>query len=139
MSLQGAPQLKARLRAMRLVFKPMGKDWASATADRSNRTAPHGATGRLSRSHRVKSATQRQATVEAIFYARFVNADVKAHTISAKKASNLVFTAQGQTIFAKKVSHPRTTGTHYVDKAAQKALKEHVSTDALIDAWNRAA
>lgn len=139
MALQGTAQLNARLRAMRQSFKPMGKDWATATAKQSNRTAPHGATGRLSSSHKVKSATQRKATVVAIFYGLFVNRGTKPHAIKAKNAPSLIFTAGGRTIFARAVRHRGMRGTRYVDKAAQSALREHVSVKALIDAWNRAA
>jgi len=138
-NLKGADDLKARLRAMRLSFKPMGKDWATETANQSNRTAPHGATGRLARSHKVKSATQRRATVVAIFYGLFVNRGTKAHTINAKRAPSLIFNVGGRTIFAKKVNHRGIRGTRYVDRAAQAALRKHVSLQALIDAWNRAA
>jgi hypothetical protein len=138
-NLQGAAQLQSRLKAMRLAFKPMGKDWATETAAQSNRTAPRGATGRLARSHKVKSATQRGAKVVAIFYGKFVNRGTAPHTIKAKNAPALIFNVGGRTIFARAVKHRGSRGTRYVDKAAQKALKEHVSTDALIDAWNRAA
>lgn len=139
MALQGAAQLSNRLKAMRLAFKPMGKDWATETAAQSNRTAPRGATGRLSKSHKVKSATQRGAKVVAIFYGVFVNRGTKPHTIKAKNTPSLIFNVGGRTIFARAVKHRGTRGTRYVDKAAQKALREHVSTDALIDAWNRGA
>jgi hypothetical protein len=139
MALKGAPELNARLREMRLSFKPMGKNWAQDTAETANRTAPRGATGRLARSHKVKSATQRGAKVVAIFYARFVNRGTKPHTIAAKNAPSLIFTAGGRTIFAKRVRHRGTRGTRYVDKAAQAAARKHVSVRALIDAWNRAA
>jgi hypothetical protein len=138
-SLQGADQFKARMKAMRLSFKPMGKDWAGTTASEANRTAPRGATGRLARSHKVKSATQRRAIVNAIFYARFANRGAKPHTIKAKNAPSLIFTAGGRTIFAKRVAHRGMRGTRYVDKAAHNALRRHVSKDVLIDAWNKAA
>ena len=138
-SLQGAPQLKARLRAVRESFKPMGRDWADDTARISNQTAPKGATGRLSRSHKRKSATLRKATVVAIFYGLFVNAGTRAHEIRARNAPSLVFQASGRTIFAKKVAHRGIRGVRYVDKAAHRALERRVSRQALIDAWNRAA
>jgi hypothetical protein len=137
-NLIGAEQLASRLKAMRLAFKPMGKDWAADTAAQSNRTAPR-RTGALAKSHKVKSATQRRATVVALFYGRFVNRGVKAHAIKARNKPSLVFNVGGRTIFAKAVKHRGHRGTRYVDKAAQRALREHVSTDALIDAWNHGA
>ena len=137
-SLQGASQLQSRLKAMRLAFKPMGKDWATETATQSNRTAPR-RTGKLARSHKVKSATQRRATVVAAFYGRFVNRGTGPHTITARNSPALIFQAGGRTIFARSVKHRGSRGTRYVDKAAQRALRDKVSTDALIEAWNRGA
>jgi hypothetical protein len=137
-NLIGAEQLSARLKAMRLAFKPMGKDWATATADGARRSSPR-RTGKMAASFKVKSATQRGAKVVAIFYAKFVNRDTKPHTIKAKNAPSLIFNVGGRTIFARAVKHRGTRGTRFVDKAAQRALREHVSTDALIDAWNHGA
>jgi hypothetical protein len=130
--------LQRRLKAVRLSFKPMGKDWASSTASQANRTAPQ-RSGRLAKSHKVKSATQRRATVVALFYGRFVNRGVRPHAIKARNSPSLIFNVGGRTIFAKAVRHRGHRGTRYVDKAAQRALREHVSTDALIDAWNHGA
>jgi hypothetical protein len=87
----------------------------------------------------VKSATQRRATVVAIFYGRFVNRDTKPHTIKARNAPSLIFNVGGRTIFARAVRHRGTRGTRFVDKAAVSALHEHVGKEALIDAWNRGA
>ena len=137
-NLQGGEQLKARLRAMRLAFKPMGKDWATDTAQQSNRTAPQ-RTGRLSRSHKVKSVTQRKATVVALFYGVFVNRGTRPHTIKARNAPALIFNVGGRTIFARSVHHRGSRGTRYVDKAAHRALAKHVDKDALIEAWNKGA
>ena len=138
-SLRGTPQFKARLRAVKTAFKPMGRDWADDTARESNRSAPRGATGRLSRSHKRKSATLNKATVVAIFYGLFVNRGAKPHTIEARNAPSLVFQASGRTIFAKKVHHTGVRGTRYVDRAASHALHRNVNAAALIDAWNDAA
>lgn len=137
--LVGTNELKARLREMGQAFKPMGKDWASDTAERSNRTSPRGVTGDLSRSHKVKSATARRATVVAIFYAKFVNRGTSPHAIKAKGSSPLIFDVGGRTIFAKAVNHRGMRGTRYVDKAAVAAAHEHLNKEALIDAWNRGA
>jgi hypothetical protein len=137
-NLIGAEALQRRLKAVRLSFKPMGKDWASSTASQANRTAPQ-RSGRLAKSHKVKSATQRRATVVALFYGRFVNRGVRPHAIKARNSPSLIFNVGGRTIFAKAVRHRGHRGTRYVDKAAQRALREHVSTDALIEAWNKAA
>jgi hypothetical protein len=65
-SLKGSPQLLARLKALKLAFKPMGRDWATDTARSAERSAPR-RSGALARSFRVKSATQRRAVVNAIW------------------------------------------------------------------------
>ena len=137
-NLIGAEQLNARLRNMRTAFKPMGKNWATETAQQSERAAPR-RTGKMARSFRVKSATLRKATVVAIFYARFVNRDTKPHIIKAKNAPSLIFNVGGRTIFARSVKHRGTRGTRFVDRAASRALHEHVDADALIEAWNKGA
>jgi hypothetical protein len=137
-NLIGAEELASRLKNLRLAFKPMGKDWATDTAQKSSRSSPR-RTGKLAGSFRVKSATQRRATVVAIFYGRFVNRDTKPHTIKARNAPSLIFNVGGRTIFARAVRHRGTRGTRFVDKAAVSALHEHVGKEALIDAWNRGA
>ena len=137
-NLVGSPQLMARLKNLRLAFKPMGKDWATETAQRAERDAPR-RSGDLARSFRVKSATQRRAVVNAIWYAKFVNRGTKSHTIKPKRGGFLIFNAGGQTIFARSVSHRGNRGTRFVDKAAVAALHEHVDKNALIDAWNKGA
>jgi hypothetical protein len=131
-SLKGSPQLLARLKALKLAFKPMGRDWATDTARSAERSAPR-------RSVRVKSATQRRAVVNAIWYAKFVNRGTAPHTIKPKRGGFLIFNAGGRTIFARSVNHRGNRGTRFVDKAAHAALARHVDKDALIDAWNRAA
>ena len=137
-NLIGAEALAARLKNLRLAFKPMGKDWATETARRAERSAPQ-RSGALARSFKVKSATQRRAVVNAIWYAKFVNRGTGAHTIKPKRGGFLIFDAGGQTIFARSVSHRGNRGTRFVDKAAVGALHEHVDKGALIEAWNKAA
>ena len=136
--LVGANELKARLRSMGQSFKPMGKDWANTTARTAAGSAPRGRTGKLRGSFKVRTATARRAIVDAIWYAKFTNKGTRPHTITAKGAG-LIFNDGGNTIFTKKVRHPGTRGTGYVNKAAHKGLRDHVSRQALIDAWNRGA
>ena len=137
-NLIGAEALAARLKNLRLAFKPMGKDWATETARRAERSAPR-RSGELARSFKVKSATQRRAVVNAIWYAKFVNRGTGPHTIHPKRGGFLIFDAGGQTIFARSVSHRGNRGTRFVDRAAVGALHEHVDKEALISAWNKGA
>lgn len=138
--LHGSRELKARLRAIRVAFKPIGKKWAEGTRDEAKHlVAPHNRTGRLYRSIKVRNASQRRATVAAHFTATFLDKGTKAHVIRARKAGSLVFTDRGQTIFAKKVNHPRTRGIAFALRAARKSLRETRMAETLIEEWNKAA
>ena len=113
--------LKARLRSMGQSFKPMGKDWATDHgAPVASACAPR-RTGKLARSFKVRSRPpQRRAIVDAIWYAKFTNTGTRPHTIKAKRRRASSSSAGGQTIFTKKVKHPGTRGTGFVDKAAHQ-------------------
>lgn len=140
MALKGSRELRARLKAVRQAFKPIGRKWADGTAKEARRlVAPHNKTGKTQRSIRVRNANQRRATVVGRHTAVFLDKGTKAHVIRAKKARNLVFTAGGQTIFAKRVNHRGQRGTGFAAKAAHKSLRENWSAQALIDEWNAAA
>jgi hypothetical protein len=64
MSLKGKRELNARLKALRTVFKPIGKAWGKSAVAESRSRIPV-KTGKLKRSVRVTSATQiRQRAAE---------------------------------------------------------------------------
>ena len=88
MSLKGAPELRARLRAIKLAFKPIGKSWATDTAAYAKGHVPR-RTGRLQQSIRVRNASQKRATVVGHFSANFVDAGTKAHDETPKKKQTL--------------------------------------------------
>lgn len=137
MSLKGAPELRARLKAIKLSFKPIGKQWADDTAEEARKRVPS-RTGRLRKSIRRRNATQRKATVVGHYTANFIDAGTKAHTIRAK-GKRLRFTDGGRTVFAKKVEHPRTAARPFKKASAEAALRKHPMAQTLIDEWNRAA
>ena len=138
MRLQGADGLRDRFKAIRLTFKLYGGTWADTTAAEARRRVPV-STGRLQRSIRRKSATQRRATVVGHYSANFVDAGTKAHDIRAKRAPRLIFQVDGgRTIFAKKVHKQRVAARPFKKDSAQAALRRHPMRETMIDLWNRA-
>jgi hypothetical protein len=137
-SIKGTRQLNARLRAIKQTFKPAGREWADEAASLMRSSVPS-RTGRLQRSFRVKSATQRRAQVGGHYSAFFVDRGTKAHTINAKRAPRLIFQAGGRTIFAKKVNHPATRAQPFRHRAATEALRRKPMAATLIKLWNKAA
>lgn len=138
MALKGSRELRARLKAAGLMFKPYGKQWADTTAEEARRRVPVD-TGRLKKSIRRKNATQRRATVVGAYWANFVDAGSKEHDIKARKAPRLIFQAGGRTIFAKKVHKQRIAARPFKRDAALAALRKHPMSETLIAEWNRAA
>lgn len=138
MSLQGSRALKARLRAIGLSFKPIGAAWADETAKLYRQHTPV-VTGATRKSIRRRNATQRRATVVGSFRIRFINAGTKEHVERPKQARALRFASHGNTIFAKKVLHPRTVGRHYLRRDALAVLERHPMATELIRQWNEAA
>lgn len=138
MSLKGGPELRARLKAIRLTFKGYGRTWADTTAEEARRRVPV-ATGRLQKSIRRKSATQRRATVVGHYSANFVDAGSKQHDIEARRAPALIFEAGGRTIFARKVHKQRIGPRQFKRAAALAALRRHPMSEELIELWNKAA
>jgi hypothetical protein len=138
-SLKGGPELAARLKALKLAFKPMGRQWATGTAAIIRRTAPS-RTGRLRASVKVKSVTQKRAQVGALYYGHILDAGSKAHDIVPRKAGSLAFTGRdGRTIFSKKVHKPRQAPMGFAARAAHEELRRTPLTESLIAEWNRAA
>lgn len=138
MRLKGAPELKARLKAVRETFKIYGRTWADTTAVEAKRRVPV-ATGRLQRSIRRRNATQRRATVVGHYSANFVDAGTRAHDINAKRRPSLIFEAEGRTIFAKKVHKQRIAARRFKRPAAEAALRRHPMSETMVDLWNKAA
>ena len=139
-NLQGSTQLKARLKAIKQTFRPIGRKWATSTA----RSARLGASftdrsGKGRKSIRVKSASTKRATVTATYYMAILDKGSKQYTIVPKKKPKLVFQAGGNTVFAKKVTKPAQRGLGYAKRAADKAMRENPMAEELIKLWNSAA
>lgn len=138
MALKGGSELRARLRSLKLAFKPLGRDWADDYVRLAKPVIPE-RTGKTRRSVRRRNATQRKATVVASPIAYIIDAGAKAHAIKPKSGGRLVFQAGGHTIFAKKVDHPGVRARPFRKRIAHEALRRHPMAAAVITAWNEAA
>ena len=138
MSLRGAPELRRRLRAIKTVFKPVGRQWTDETT-RLARSRVRVVTGKTRASIRRKNASMTKAAVVATGGARFLEAGTKAHTIVPKKMTALKFNASGQPRFAKKVKHPATRPQPFLRRSGRDALEKIDMLKDLVDLWNNAA
>ena len=136
--LKGGPELRRRLKAIQLTFKPVGRKWADATADVARSRVPV-KTGRLRQSIRRKNATQKRATVSAHYTATFVDGGTKAHDIVAKTGGTLAFTGSRGPVFAKKVHHRGARAQPFKERAAREGLRKTPMAQELINLWNKAA
>jgi hypothetical protein len=140
-TLKGSPELKARLKAIKQTFRPYGRKWATATTKRARSGARfQDRTGKGRRSIRVKSASQKRATVVANYYVAILDRGNKQYTITPRRAANLVFTgSDGRTVFTKKVTRRARSGMGFGKRAADAALKDVPMAAELIRQWNDAA
>ena len=136
-TLKGSAELRAKLKAIRTSFKPIGRTWAETAVDVGRPMVPN-RTGRLRRSFRVRNATQRKAVVGGHYTGYFVDAGTKAHAIVPKKAPRLAWTDGGRTIFARKVNHPRTRAQPFRMRMALESLRRNPMAVTLIRLWNAA-
>lgn len=138
MALKGSRELRRRLKAIRQVFKPVGRAWADETVTRSRRYVPK-VTGKTARSIRRKNASQKKATVQAIYTARMLMKGSKPHAMTPKKFQAMRFEVGGRPVFAKKIRHPGHRGNDFAERAAKEALQRNPMADELIQLWNEAA
>jgi len=137
--LEGANELRARLKNVRLTFKDYGRVWGDDAAADMRRRVPVD-TGRLQRSIRRRNATQRKAVVVGHYTANFVDAGSVAHDIAAKNGPRLIFTGRsGRTIFAKKVHKDRIAPRRFKRPSALAAIRKNPMKKTMIDLWNKAA
>lgn len=137
-SLKGTPELRRRLKAIKLVFKTAGRDWADETAAIAKTMVPT-ATGKTRASIRRKNASQRKATVYGRYPVNFIDAGSKAHDIQAKGVGTLKFAKGGNTYFRKKVHKQRIPARPFKKRAAAIGLERTDIMGDVIELWNRAA
>ena len=138
MSLQGSAQLRARLKAIKETWKPLGRAWAKDTYKTARPMVPS-RTGRLRRSIRVLGVSAKRARVGAHHTAYFVDKGPKAHTIKAKRGSYLIFQSGGRTVFTRQVHHRGYRGRPFRRRAAIEGLRKNPLAVAVINQWNDAA
>lgn len=139
MALRGSRQLRARLKAIKTVFKPVGREWTERTVNLARgRVAVR--TGATRNSIRRKNASMTKASVQATGGARFLEAGTKPHAIQARRIGIMKFTDQGgRPVFAKKVRHPGMRAQPFLRRSGRDALDGLNMLRELIDLWNKAA
>jgi len=137
-TLKGERQLRARLRALRKVFKPIGKAWAEDTATYSRAHIPV-KTGATRKSVRIRNASQKRATVVGRFPVNFIDAGTRAHDERPKRRKAMRYGTGDNVMFAKKVHHPATNARPFKKDAAQYGLRKNPMAVEVIRQWNDAA
>lgn len=139
MSLKGGRELKNRLKALKVAWKPIGRKWGRASINAGRPMVPV-RTGRLRKSMRILSATQKKTRVGAHYTAYFIDAGVKPHFIKSKSGEFLgPFKGRGGTIFTRAVHHRGYRARPFRRRMAQEGLRQTPLAQEIIDAWNRAA
>lgn len=137
-TIHGTRELKARFKAIKQVFKPLGRDWTDETV-KLGRQRVKVVTGKTRASIRRKNASQTKASVQAGGGARFLEVGTKEHTISAKRVGAMKFNVNGRPVFAKRVKHPGARAQPFLRSAGRDALQKMAPLRRLIESWNRAA
>jgi len=137
-TLKGAPELRRRLKAIKTVFKPVGREWGERTVHLAQRRV-RVRTGKTRQSIRIKNASQKRAAVEARGGARFLEAGTQGHDLNAKRFEAMKFNVGGLPRFAKRVKHPGMRPQPFLHESARDALKETPILQHLIELWNKAA
>ena len=140
-NIKGMPQLKARLKAVSEVFKPISKQWGTGTArdygpavpvrKSSMRAGDGHAPGRLAGSFSVRARTRNRVVVDGHYTAYFINKGVVAHSMN-KRAKG-----QDRTVFAKK--HPGYRARPFLKRIAYDNLRTSASAAMMVREWNDAA
>jgi hypothetical protein len=147
--IDGIPQLRARLKAMRPDRELMAK--LALTAIREQKILVPRKTGNLGRSIRLGAITPTMAeTVATASYAAYVERGTRPHEIRPRNRKALRWAAGsarlsgtprsgGQVRFAKRVQHPGTKAKPFMLPGAQKALRDVGLKNIVVEAWNDAA
>jgi hypothetical protein len=137
---RGAKELKARFKALRQVFKPLGRDWADRTVA-TTKGRVRFKTGKTRSSIRRKNATQRKAVVVAAHGARFLDQGTKAHEMRPKRFAAMAFkhSRTGQPVFTKRVKHPGGKAYPFLRVSAREELNSSDQVNVVIKTWNSAA
>ena len=138
MKLHGAKELRARFKALKQVFKPLGRDWADKTVVLA-KSRVRVKTGKTKASIRRKNASQRKASVVASGGARFLDKGTQPHAIRAKRFQAMHFNVNGRAVFTKKVRHPGSRAYPFLRVSGRDVLHGQDKLRVVIDTWNNAA
>jgi hypothetical protein len=150
MSIQGVPQLRARLKAI-TPDKDLMRTLALSAVREQKIEVPR-RTGNLGRSIHIGSVSATQAeTIASANYALFVHEGTRPHTIVPRTARALRWAPGGGSTlggrpraganvrFAKRVQHPGTRANPFMVRGAQKALAKVGLNTTVVMSWNSAA
>jgi len=137
-SFKGGPELRARLNAIKTVWKPIARKWGRADVMEMRRRVPV-KTGRLRKSFRVTSVTGKRVRVGGHFTAYFVDAGPKPHVIKARGKGEMIFRVKGKTIFTRQVHHRGYRARPFRQAAAVEAMRQTPQAAEVIKLWNDAA
>ena len=135
--IQGIRNVERGLKALRQVFKPLGREWADQTAALA-KTRVVVRTGRTQKSIRRKNASQKRATVVARYGARYLEGGAPPHTITPKRGKRLAWKDGGAVRFAKKVDHPGMKRKKFLRPSGKEVLDRMDKLKHVIGEWNRA-
>ena len=160
MSLQGADELRRRLKAIGVIAdttrsgqSSLAYRWQQGTVRAAKPMIPV-RTGATRASIRPGGTRKGKATVVGKYTVNFIDAGSKAHVeprqagltktgrVSRRKRGSgkvLKFTMGGQTMFRKKVNKPRISGRPFKKEAARKGMAALNWVNYIYDIWNRAA
>lgn len=151
-NIQGADQLKARLKAIRTkVAGPAAKAWQAEAVGLArdyvgSMNMPY-SDGNLLGSIDAKrtgtgkiSSTNYKAVVVASYHSYFVSAGVKPHSMTARASTQRRAAKQGRTIFSRKGrKHPGYKARPFRERTLMNAYDRHPVRDYVVKAWNEAA
>jgi hypothetical protein len=138
--IRGAKELKARFRALRQVFKPLGRDWADRTVIAAKGRV-RSKSGKTKASIRRKNASMKVASVRAWYGARFLDQGTKAHDMKPRRFAAMSFkhSKTGQPVFTKRVRHPGGRAYPFLRVSAREQLRSSDKVAVVIKTWNGAA
>jgi hypothetical protein len=156
--LQGANELRKRMRALSTVADPASRESLPSRWQRGTVRAAQGMipvrTGETRRSIRPGTTRRGRATVVGKFTVNFIDAGSKAHDeprqpgltktgrVSRRKRGTgkvLKFQMGGRTVFSKKVHKPRIAAHPFKKRAARAGLESVNWVTMIYGFWNRAA
>lgn len=136
MTLQGADQLRARLRAIGTMGADLAQDWADAQVQQVRSEIPV-VSGETARSVHAEEVSNDGARVVGSPVVTYLAKGTAAHTEEPRDRQAMRFAVGGQTIFSKRVNHPATAGNPRILGRLVDSLGN--LAERLYATWNRAA